>query len=205
MAKAKEIVARALREVGYEEASNGYNKYNLEYYGRESAAAWCCVFVWWVFRRCGASNLFYNGKKTASCTTLRNAMIGQKVKEPKLGDLTFFNFNSDSKTEHIGIFLRMVDSTHIETVDGNTSEDNDPNGGHVMKRIRSIKCVDCFIRPKYEEDVEKEKIEYTVQKGDNLTKIAKKFDTDVQTLVKLNNISNPNLIRVGQKLIIKED
>src|SRR5690625_1177743 len=43
---------------------------------------------------------------------------------------------------------------------------------------------------------------YTVKKGDTLTKIAKKFGTTVDELVRLNNISNPNLIHPGQKIII---
>ena len=43
---------------------------------------------------------------------------------------------------------------------------------------------------------------YTVVKGDTLTKIAKRFNTTVKRLCELNNISNPNLIRVGQVLRI---
>ncbi|MBB6177512.1 LysM repeat protein [Anoxybacillus tengchongensis] len=49
-----------------------------------------------------------------------------------------------------------------------------------------------------------EKVEhYIVKKGDALTKIAKKYGTTVQNLVKLSNIKNPDLIRVGQKLRVK--
>lgn len=44
--------------------------------------------------------------------------------------------------------------------------------------------------------------EYTVKIGDTLTKIAAENGTTVATLVKLNNISNPNLIRVGQVLVL---
>lgn len=44
---------------------------------------------------------------------------------------------------------------------------------------------------------------YIVKKGDNLTKIAKKYKTSVNQLVKWNNIKNPNLIKVGQKLRVK--
>lgn len=52
--------------------------------------------------------------------------------------------------------------------------------------------------------VKTEKVEYyIVKKGDALTKIAKKYGTTVQNLVKLNNIKNPDLIRVGQKLRVK--
>ena len=44
---------------------------------------------------------------------------------------------------------------------------------------------------------------YTVQKGDTLEGIAKKYNTTVAALQKLNSIKNPNLIRVGQKLRVK--
>jgi flagellum-specific peptidoglycan hydrolase FlgJ len=44
---------------------------------------------------------------------------------------------------------------------------------------------------------------YVVQKGDTLTGIAKRYNTTVQSLVKLNNIKNPDLIKVGQKLRLK--
>ena len=44
---------------------------------------------------------------------------------------------------------------------------------------------------------------YTVKKGDTLTSIAKKYKTTVKQLVAWNNIKNPNLIRVGQKLRVK--
>lgn len=44
---------------------------------------------------------------------------------------------------------------------------------------------------------------YTVVKGDNLTKIAKKFGTTVNQLVSWNNIQNKNLIYAGQKLRVR--
>lgn len=43
---------------------------------------------------------------------------------------------------------------------------------------------------------------YTVQAGDTLSKIAKIYNTTVGDLVAKNNISNPNLIIVGQKIRI---
>lgn len=44
---------------------------------------------------------------------------------------------------------------------------------------------------------------YIVKKGDNLTKIAKKYGTTVKKLKDLNKLENANLIYVGQKLKIK--
>ncbi len=43
---------------------------------------------------------------------------------------------------------------------------------------------------------------YTVQPGDTLSAIARRFGTDVTTLAQANNIVNPNLIYVGQQLTI---
>ena len=48
-----------------------------------------------------------------------------------------------------------------------------------------------------------ESITYRVVKGDNLTKIAKKYGVTVNYLKNLNNIKNANLIYVGQIIKIK--
>ena len=45
---------------------------------------------------------------------------------------------------------------------------------------------------------------YTVQTGDTLFSIASRFGTTVEALVEANNITNPDLIRVGQVLTIPE-
>ena len=46
-------------------------------------------------------------------------------------------------------------------------------------------------------------ISYTIQSGDTLNTIAKKFGTTVDDLVRLNNIKDPNLIYAGKSLKIK--
>lgn len=44
---------------------------------------------------------------------------------------------------------------------------------------------------------------YVVQAGDTLSAIARRFDTTVTALIELNNLSNPNVIYVGQVLLIR--
>lgn len=46
---------------------------------------------------------------------------------------------------------------------------------------------------------------YTVQSGDTLSRIAGKFNTTYTKLAQLNNIKNPNLIRVGQVLTVRQN
>ena len=44
---------------------------------------------------------------------------------------------------------------------------------------------------------------HTVKSGETLSGIASKYGTTYQQLAKMNNISNPNLIYVGQRLRVK--
>ena len=48
-----------------------------------------------------------------------------------------------------------------------------------------------------------EAVYYTIKAGDTLTSIAKKYNTTVNKLVALNNISNPDLIYGGTKIRVK--
>lgn len=43
---------------------------------------------------------------------------------------------------------------------------------------------------------------YTIKSGDNLTKIAHNYDVNVNDLIKINKIENPNKLFVGQKINI---
>lgn len=47
------------------------------------------------------------------------------------------------------------------------------------------------------------KVYYTVKSGDTLSRIAKRYNTTVNVLVKMNNIKNKNIIYVGQKIRVK--
>lgn len=45
---------------------------------------------------------------------------------------------------------------------------------------------------------------YTVQSGDTLSAIALKYNTSVEKIAEQNNISNPNLIHIGQAIEVGE-
>lgn len=51
----------------------------------------------------------------------------------------------------------------------------------------------------------REDLIHIVKPKENLTKIAKQYNTTVDNLVKLNNLKNSDIIKIGQKLIIKKN
>ena len=161
---AKDVVKVAVGEIGTKESPKGSNR---QKYGKEygvNGAAWCCQFVWWVFKHAGAAALFYGGKKTAYCPTLMNyyKKQGQFVtKDFKSGDIIFFDFNGNGAADHVGIVEKITGDV-IYTIEGNTSVGNDSNGGQVMRRNRSKKNVLGVGRPNYDE-VAKETVEVTVE------------------------------------------
>ena len=157
---AQNILDIAKKEIGVKESPAGSNnvKYNTAYYGRavkDTASTkypWCCVFVWWLFQQANAKELFYNGGKTASCTTLMRyaKSNGNWVTSGfKPGDLILFNWSKEkTSADHIGV-CESVDGNYITCIEGNTSLTNQDNGGCVMLRKRNKNLVVGAYRPKY--------------------------------------------------------
>lgn len=153
MSTANDIIAKAKAELGVKENPAGSNKvkYNTAYYGREVSGSnypWCCAFVWWLFKECDASDMFYGGKKTASCTTLMNyyKKKDQFSTTPKVGSLVFFNWGKGSTAKHIGI-VTAITTTGVKTIEGNTAIGNDSNGGEVMERTRDASDILGYAYP----------------------------------------------------------
>ena len=150
---AEKILEIARGELGVKEypANSNRVKY-IDDYGI-SPNPWGCVFVWWVFWKAEASALFFNGKKTAYCPTLKNYHKGQAVKgDYRPGDVIFFNFNGGSNASHVGI-CESWDGSYITTIDGNTAPTNEANGGAVMRRRRAKKYIVGAYRPGYQGQV----------------------------------------------------
>jgi N-acetylmuramoyl-L-alanine amidase len=47
------------------------------------------------------------------------------------------------------------------------------------------------------------KLPYRVQPGDTLAAVAKKYNVTVEQLMKWNNLRDPNILMVGQELVVK--
>lgn len=131
-----------------------------------------------------------------------NPVIGYKPYVPtptpinkfKIGDKVIVNgplyISSTAKNSSGRVNNRV---TNITRIAANTNHPYNITGDLGWMNASDIKLYNTPSQNKY----------YTIVKGDTLTKIAKKYNTTVNQLVSWNNIKNPNLIIVGQKLRVK--
>lgn len=163
MAGYKQLLEAAQAELGVVESPAGSNrvKYNTAYYGREvydTAAAqypWCVTFIWWLFQKVGAPELFYGGGKTASCGTLMDyakthGLFVSGSYRP--GDLVFFRFSGKGGPQHVGIVKEARVNQELVTIEGNTGPGNDSNGGQVQQRVRAAALAVGGYRPQYDKE-----------------------------------------------------
>ena len=94
--------------------------------------------------------------KSSSCSVMGDYAIKKKMTVPyskaKKGDIVNYDFNHNGTSDHTGIVYK-IESGKLYVVEGNTSKDNDCNGGAVCKRIRFKGNVNYLIRPKYDSKV----------------------------------------------------
>ena len=179
---ADKIIEIAKAEIGVTESPKNSNK---QKYGKEygvNGTAWCCQFVWWVFKHAGASELFYGGGKTAWVPSVRKhyTQKGKWIRRgngtPKPGDIIIFGNRDDSGSgKHIGIITKVTSST-VYTVEGNTTKSGySANGGMVAAKSysRTNSNIAGYCSIDYNDEV-KETVEVTVEtlkkgsKGDNV-------------------------------------
>ena len=84
-------------------------------------------------------------------------------------------------------------------------------GAHLHFEVRNANNVQidptayvCGELPVKETTADNTETTYTVKAGDTLSGIAQRYGTTYQELARINNIANPNLIRVGQVLKINK-
>lgn len=147
--KGAEVFSIAMDEIGYKESPPNTNKTKYgEWFGL-NGTPWCAIFVSYCYAKAGyplESIGFTKGFAGCQTAVAHYVKTDQAVSDPQLGDIVFFDWNSDGRYDHVGIFVRRVDKDHFETIEGNTSITNQSNGGEVMRRRRPYKGV-LFVRP----------------------------------------------------------
>ena len=135
----EKIIKIASLEIGYKEAQKNSNKTKYGKWFGYDGVAWCGIFVSWVYAMSGCplgKIGFKNG--FAGCQTAVAYFKKKKMitNEPEAGDIVFFDWNNDGRYDHAGIYIKKIDEQIFLTVEGNTSLNNQSNGGQVMIRER---------------------------------------------------------------------
>lgn len=152
------VVSNAYKYIGTTFDKDKNIIFVTEYYGapKNYKVAYCAIFVWYVFKLCGLSDLIYGGKKFASCTKTLNYFrtnmpdaVHTDISRCKPGDLVFYQFDKDSNADHMGIFKYAKSNTEFYAIEGNTTKKSgsgsESNGGYVEEKLRNIKKVMAFV------------------------------------------------------------
>ena len=139
------IIEVAKKEVGTKEIPANTNKSKYGKWFGFDGVAWCGMFVSWVYFTAGfpLPKIGFT-KGFAGCQTAVAYFIKNKktTLEPKEGDIVFFDWNGDGRYDHTGLFVRWtLNKETFESIEGNTSNTNQSNGGQVMIRQRINKNV----------------------------------------------------------------
>ena len=143
------IVGTAEKEIGVLETPKNSNKTKYGKWFGLDGVAWCGMFVSWVYAIAGKQlpNIGFK-KGFAGCQTAV-AFFKKKgwiTTKPVPGDIVFFDWNSDGRYDHTGIFVKGIDKKTFESIEGNTSLTNQSNGGQVMRRVRNYSTA-IFVHP----------------------------------------------------------
>lgn len=150
--KREKMLSIARGHIGKKESPAGSNKVP-EFSGWYGVVGpWCAMFV----TRCGADaglSAFIRGSRWAYCPYMvsdaqagRNGLVKVASSSVEPGDIVLFDWGGDNVADHVGLFERWTGSSTFNAIEGNTSVDNDSNGGEVMRRSRSTGDVCLFAR-----------------------------------------------------------
>lgn len=157
------VVALAKAELGVKESPAGSNKTKYGAWFGLDGKAWCGMFVSYIYAMAGAMLGridFLKGYAGCDAGVKFFKTTGQLVSKENVqpGDIVFFDWQQDAKTDHTGIFMRHIDENFFESIEGNTAisgstdprevAKHDSNGGGVMLRKREYRHVVLFAHPK---------------------------------------------------------
>lgn len=136
-----------------------------------------------------------------------NLKVGDKVKQGEIYYNEGTKGNATGNHIHLAIGKgKFTGSGWYQNEYGNWCINNQIDVYKGLFLYDTVKIIDSggydWIRTDTLTEDENDYIIYTVVKGDTLWSIAQRYNTTVSELVKINNIKDPNLIYVGQKLKI---
>ena len=139
---AQERLRMAKSQVGISESPP---RSNMQKYGAwygVNGVPWCAIFCTWCDQTGkNPSGTFKKGTTYAYVPYVVNdARLGKNglsiTGDPKPGDLVCFDWDRNGEFDHIGLFDSWATGRQFWSVEGNTSDTDNSNGGSVMRRQR---------------------------------------------------------------------
>lgn len=191
---AKQVLAAAKGEIR-EKKYGKPNKYTRWYYGNETQAPWCGIFIKYVIEKlCGNKELLEGCSNVAYVPTIHEwaKKKGYIKYSPQPGDLVIFDWNCGNnkpERDHVGFCVKDNKNGTITTYEGNTSSISNGNGDCVQQRIRDKKFVLCYVRLPYKKTTTKKvtKKKYTGEFPTALISIEKGTKTNIKRWQKFLN------------------
>lgn len=146
MTTANDVTNRAKHYLGTREhpANSNHVPGITDHFGNGS---WCFMYVSTVFNDLGAIDLIHGWHAyVPDFYSIFHPHGEYHTSDPKPGDLVAFDFNRTNSPEHIGIVLRVISSSLIQTIEGNTGGSG---GDGVYIKTRSRSDVYAYATPKY--------------------------------------------------------
>lgn len=153
--------------------SHDYRKFCSEYGVNTD---WCVIFIWYVFRKAGARDLFCNGNRVANCGQVYNWGVSSNakliynrltntgnIKNGKPGDILLMKSGGYAKG-HVGIIVENNGKNGYRTVEGNVGGssdgvDKDPSASDYYTVSKALyrnepltDRITAIFRPHYGED-----------------------------------------------------
>ena len=144
MATGRDLVNVALKEVGYREGANNYNKYGASF--GDPNNAWCGYFVSWCLKQIGIDDYGGTGASWMFALDARDRGIGTYHAKgsgysPKMGDLFIEDFDG-GHADHVGIVKEDASGGHFDSVDGNSGNAVSVNYGRSVSGF-------CYVNTPY--------------------------------------------------------
>lgn len=195
MSTGDKIIEKAKTYLGF-----GPHTFNYDF-GVPDDTAWCCIFVWYIFKHTGNSKLFYNGGKVAYCPyaifwckeNLREIAPHNALP----GDIVFFDWNENGSPDHIGFIIKGGYNS-CQTIEGNTS------GNKVAIRQRSNSTICGIYRPNYSEELITISRNYQVSKAQAYVRRGASSNYSVVQTLKNGAIFHASKMTKDKKWVYKD-
>ena len=147
---ADKVIARAKK--GVKRGSYGSpNKFSRWFGFGNQVVAWCAIYVYYILCATGGKSLMAGCSNKAYCPSVWNwaKNKGYTRTSPKKGDLVLYDWEKDGVCDHIGFVIKDLGNGYIQTIEGNTSNTSNGNGGCIQIRTRSKSLVKGYVRLPY--------------------------------------------------------